>query len=139
MVRSLGHCGPKVCEILHLPQLKSKQHLFFKKRKKNPDGKRPIPREVKDTLAVSLLTPQHSRTTRVLLAGILTSLYSSGSSGPLSLQTPGSGVGPPLRSGGVEGSAKGYTKFRKSQQQMWWASPHKAPWVLLQGFMPRVK
>jgi hypothetical protein len=35
-------------------------------------------------VTVSLLTPQHSKTTRVRLAGILTSLGSSGSAGPWS-------------------------------------------------------
>jgi len=53
MVRFLGHCGLKVCEILHLAQHKSKQHLFFflkKKKKKNPkEGERPIPRSQRHT------------------------------------------------------------------------------------------
>ena len=65
------------------------EHLFFLKLKKNR-RKGTLPREVQDTLTIfriwellkltiRLLTLQHSRTTGVLLAGIMTSLYSSGS------------------------------------------------------------
>jgi len=41
MVRFLGHLGPKVCEILHLPQLKQSNTCFFgkkKNKKKKPEG-----------------------------------------------------------------------------------------------------
>ena len=94
MRRFFGYWGPQNCEILHLPRpSKSKQHLFvFKKgkRKKKTQRKGTLPTAVKVTLTVfrikeilnltmSLLTPQHSRITRVLLAGILTSLYPSAS------------------------------------------------------------
>jgi len=36
MERFLGHWGPKVCEILHLPQLKQNNNYFFGKKKENP-------------------------------------------------------------------------------------------------------
>jgi len=45
MVRFLGHWGPKVCEILHLPQLKQTTLVFLKKKKKKkkrkPEGETP--------------------------------------------------------------------------------------------------
>jgi len=45
MVRFLGHLGPKVCEILHLPQLKQSNTCFFGKQKeekeRKPEGETP--------------------------------------------------------------------------------------------------
>jgi len=43
MVRSLGQCGPKVSEILHLPQLKYNNTCLFEKEK----GKKENPKERK--------------------------------------------------------------------------------------------
>jgi len=68
MVRFLGQGGPKVCEILHLPQLKQSNTYFFgkkedKKRNLKPEGETP-----------ALVAFESYKT------GILTSLYSSGSS-----------------------------------------------------------
>jgi len=34
MVRSLGQCGPKVCAIINLPQLKQSSTCLFEKRKR---------------------------------------------------------------------------------------------------------
>jgi len=61
MVRFLGYCGSKVCEILHLPRL-SKVTFFILKEKENPEGETPA------------LFAFES-----YLNGILTSLDSSGS------------------------------------------------------------
>jgi len=67
MVRFLGHQGPKVCEILHLPQLNQSNTCFFEEKKeekkRKPEGETP-----------ALVIFETYRT------GILTSLYSSGSS-----------------------------------------------------------
>jgi len=45
MVRFLGYCGSKVCEILHLPRLrKATLVLFYLKKskgKRNPEGEKP--------------------------------------------------------------------------------------------------
>jgi len=44
MVRFLGHGDPKVCEILHLPQLKQSNNCFLKKKegkKRKPEGETP--------------------------------------------------------------------------------------------------
>jgi hypothetical protein len=41
MVRFLGHGGPKVCKILHLPQLEQSNTCFFEKirrKKRKPKG-----------------------------------------------------------------------------------------------------
>ena len=81
-------CGPKVFEIPHLQRLYNGTLVFFNIKKNRRKGT--LPREVQDTLTIfriwellkltiRLLTLQHSRTTGVLLAGIMTILYSSGS------------------------------------------------------------
>jgi len=45
MVRFLGHGGPKVCQILHLPQLKQSNTFFvekkMKRKKDNPKERHP--------------------------------------------------------------------------------------------------
>jgi len=41
MVRFLGHGDPKVCEILHLPQVKQSNTFFFGRKKegnRKPEG-----------------------------------------------------------------------------------------------------
>jgi len=65
-IRFLGDCGPKVCEILHLPRLsktrQSNRYFLKKKEGKKPEGERPA-----------------SFTFESYSTGILTSLDSTGS------------------------------------------------------------
>jgi len=135
--------------------------VFFKKKKKNR-SRRSHAKEVKysqitrshcltamkcATLLsepMSLLTPQQSRTNGPS-GQEMTSLDSSGSifcETPLGVRDRYQGFwnGCVSRSRGVEGSAKGYIRFKEWHgRKCGWASPHQAPWALNQGFMPRVK
>ena len=80
MVRFLGYWGPKVCQILYRPP--PKQSNTCSPKGKKTERERPTPERLRthwQFFAFSLLTPHHSRTTLVLLAGILTSLDLSGS------------------------------------------------------------
>ena len=140
----------------------AKQHLFVKKKEPKTRRRRSHAREVeysqttrshclttmkRATLLsepMRLLTPQQTRTNGHS-GKEMTSLDSSGSiccETPLGMWDRYQGLwnGCVSRSRGVEGSAKGYIRFKEWHgRKCGWASPHQAPWALNQGFMPRVK
>ena len=126
MQRFLGYWSPQNCEILHLPRpSKSKQHLFLKKEKEKRKPRRRKTRVVRNW---ELLNWDGDKFRLLWEFGTGTTDFGVGVS-----------YKHVSRSGGVEGSAIGYTKFKTSQRQLLVGVTPRSNMDATPGVMPRVK